>query len=95
MLCDQPLVSTGLINRIAEAYRSGTQGIVACQYAGTVGPPALFDRRFLPELANLKGRQGAKRIIQTHRHDALFIPFPGGQVDIDTAAEYARLRPKR
>src|SRR5512137_2027685 len=50
MLCDQPLVTPALIEQLVAAHRQGGATIVACEYAGTVGVPALFDRSVFDEL---------------------------------------------
>lgn len=83
MLCDQPRVSTQLLDSIIENHRSAGKPVVACEYGGTLGVPALFARSLFPELVKLKGDQGAKSVIQKHTTDAIAIPFPDGIFDID------------
>jgi molybdenum cofactor cytidylyltransferase len=88
MLCDQPLVSTGLLDSMINAYVSSGKPIVACEYAGTLGVPALFDRSLFPDLSNLTGDRGAKQIVTQHHGDVYRIPFPGGTVDLDTPSDF-------
>jgi molybdenum cofactor cytidylyltransferase len=92
MLCDQPLVSRELLNTIIGAYRSSGKGIVASEYAGTQGVPALFDRSFFPALLSLNGNTGAKSLITGSPGDVHGIPFPEGSIDIDTPADYRTIR---
>jgi molybdenum cofactor cytidylyltransferase len=95
MLCDQALVTAAALNRLVVAYRSSGKGIVASEYSGTVGVPALFDRKYFSALAGLSGAAGAKRIMELHESDSLCVPFPEGAVDIDTPEDYWQLRQGR
>jgi molybdenum cofactor cytidylyltransferase len=84
MLADQPLVTTEHLNAIIEAHQTTEKPIVASSYAGTLGVPVLFARRFFPDLQQLAGDTGAKQIIQSHPGEVVSIPFAGGALDIDT-----------
>lgn len=86
MVCDQPLVSAGLLREMIALHRTG-QAIVACRYADTIGVPALFARDYWDELLTLRGDRGAKAIIEVHRDRAEIVEFPGGERDIDTLAD--------
>lgn len=92
MLCDQPHVSAALIDALIAAYRQTVSPLVASEYGGTLGVPALFDRSLFSELSLLNGAEGAKQILQRHRAQAIGIPFPKGTVDIDTPEDYLRLK---
>lgn len=91
LLCDQPLITTELLNTITTTFRSTTKLIVASNYAGTLGVPVLFARRLFPQLTGLTGDKGAKHIIQKYRDEAVSVPFPGGEVDIDSQSDLAQL----
>ena len=91
MLCDQPLVSVTLLDEMVDAYHSSGKPIVACEYGGTVGVPALFDRSLIAELAELRGDNGAKQVIAKRSAEVYRIPFPEGLVDIDTMSDYQSL----
>lgn len=84
VLCDQPHVSTELLNKIIDLHLSKGSPIVACEYGDSLGVPALFEKRFFPELMSIAGDRGAKQIILKHRSKVAFVPFPKGTVDIDT-----------
>ncbi len=84
MLCDQPLATSEILNRIIEAHQTSTKPIIASEYANTLGVPALFAKSLFPELLNLQGDRGAKQIIQSYSNDVASVPFPGGAVDINT-----------
>jgi len=92
MLCDQPFVTAELLNElIAKMERSG-KPIIASTYNGILGVPALFHKSIFPELLELQGDVGARIVIQRHMDETEVIPFPNGEVDIDTPADEARLR---
>ncbi|MEO1297146.1 MAG: nucleotidyltransferase family protein [Cyanobacteria bacterium J06636_16] len=88
LTCDQPLISTDLIEQLIALYDKSNQPIIASQYGGITGIPVLFDRSFYSELLLLQGDRGAKKIIQKHRDLVATIEFPEGEIDLDTFAEY-------
>ena len=91
-VCDQPFLSPEIINHLVAAYHSTEQPIVACQYAGTLGVPALFNHIFFSELSALKETGGAKHLIKKHFQEVFPIPFPLGAIDIDTPKDYQQLK---
>ncbi|MFC4871628.1 nucleotidyltransferase family protein [Negadavirga shengliensis] len=92
MLSDQPFVDTPLLNRlIAEKEKSG-KGIVACTYQKTSGVPVLFGSQYFPILEQLKGHEGAKKVLSAHAADIHPLAFEKGGVDIDTQADFEALK---
>lgn len=91
MTCDQPLLTPEILKQIVATFAATRPPAVACEYAGTVGVPALFDRLLFGELRALDGDQGAKRILQRHLERTARIPFEPGGLDIDTPDDVARL----
>ena len=91
LLCDQPHVAADLISRLVDAYRTTGSPIVASAYGGDFGAPALFAKALFAELTQLEGAAGAKQVIKRHAAAAHFLPFPGGEVDVDTPDDYSRL----
>ena len=87
-VCDQPFVAAPVLEALATAYRSSGKGIVASEYGGTLGVPALFAREHFAELAELLGAVGAKQVIAAHASDVVRVPFPEGMIDIDTSEDY-------
>lgn len=98
MLCDQPLVTSGLLRLMVDAYQSSGASVVASEYeAGegrTLGVPALFSRALFPELMELRGAEGARRIIKRHATKATIIAAPAAAFDVDTPDDYRALRDK-
>ncbi|KAA5540358.1 nucleotidyltransferase family protein [Adhaeribacter rhizoryzae] len=95
MVCDQPFVTTALLNDIVEQKRLHGHGIIACSYHNTLGTPALFDKQFFPELLALKGQEGAKKLLFRHAAVVTPITFPLGTFDIDTPQDYEDLQQHR
>jgi molybdenum cofactor cytidylyltransferase len=91
-LCDQPFVSSQTLDRMIETYRVTGQPIIASEYSGTLGVPALFSRNLFSELMALKSTEGAKKLIKKHIQEAFRVPFPEGEIDIDTPNDYERLQ---
>ena len=91
MVCDQPHVDEKLLRSLKETKQSSNKTIVACSYKDTVGVPALFDRIHFPELLALKGDEGGKKVLLNHPDSVAVVPFPAGEIDIDTAADYEAL----
>jgi molybdenum cofactor cytidylyltransferase len=92
MVCDQPFVTPGIIARLVAAHLETGRSIVASRYGGSYGVPALFGSVHFAELTTLKGAAGAKQIIQKHLRKVHLLSFPGGQTDIDTPDDFARLQ---
>jgi molybdenum cofactor cytidylyltransferase len=92
MVCDQPYTSRTVIDDLMAAYRDTGKSIIACAYGATVGTPVLFDRKFFPDLLQLQGDTGAKKLVLQHPEELITVPFPGGITDIDTAADYETLQ---
>jgi molybdenum cofactor cytidylyltransferase len=91
MVCDQPHVDGSLLRKLLDAKLTTNQPIVACSYSDTIGVPALFGKSLFPELLSLKGEEGGKKVLLKHKDSVAAIPFPSGEIDIDTAADYDEL----
>ena len=90
LVTDQPRLSHAILAEIAAAYRTGGAALVASRYAsGAVGVPALFARRYFPELIRLAGDRGARALFARHRDHLVTVAFPDGDLDIDTPAAAA------
>ena len=91
LLCDQPHVTAQVISDLVAAHRATGRPVVASAYGGSFGAPALFGRALFVELAQLEGAAGAKQVIKRYAVEAHFLPFPGGEVDVDTPDDFSRL----
>ena len=88
-LCDQPLVTSDILNELTAF---AAEGLAAAEYDGTIGVPALFGKQFFPELMALSGKEGAKKILLRNVANVRRVKCPEAGMDIDTAEDIARLR---
>ena len=89
-VCDQPFVTNSIFeNLIIESNKKG-KGIAAAAYSETLGTPVLFHQKFFQELQELKGQEGAKKLLKKYTEDVVSIPFEKGNIDIDTEEDYLK-----
>jgi len=83
VLADQAAVTTEDLRRLAGAWRRNPSSIVAAQYAGRVGVPAIFPRWCFRELNELRGDRGAQSLLQRHVDRVVRLAMPSAELDID------------
>lgn len=89
MLCDQPFVNTELLNQLVQFKTD--EAIIASAYQNTIGAPVLFGKNRFPQLQQLQGQEGAKKLLMQYPDEVTTVPFEKGAVDIDTPADYQKL----
>ena len=92
MVCDQPHISSLVLDELITTQQKTTKQIVTCNYGESIGPPALFHKKYFRELMELKGDIGARIIIQQNMSDVATVLFPEGKIDIDTKEDYEALK---
>jgi len=94
ILGDQPLVSAGVIDALAEKYRQQKAPFVIPTYRGKRGNPVLIDRAVFPRLESLEGDVGARVLFDEYIHDLREIEMGDEHIafDVDTLDDYARLK---
>ncbi len=90
MLCDQPFVTPALLNQFIAVYQETASPIVAAAYNDLLGVPALFAHGTFYKLLALQGDKGARAIIPDYQELIQSIPFPKGDIDIDTPEDYQK-----
>lgn len=95
MVADQPFVTADLLNDLIGLNKKEQRSIVASKYGTTFGTPVLFARRFFPELLELTGDVGAKSLVRKYMSETAFVPFPKGDIDIDTLEDYQKISEKK
>lgn len=91
LLADQPLVAAYHLKEMSRLLQNGSAKIVAAEYNGTLGVPALFRREMFQQLLSLPPEAGARLLL---RHESLHItayPLPEAALDIDTPEDFAAL----
>lgn len=91
LLADQPLIDTAYLNEMMAAFASDQRQIVATAYGNRAGVPALFSEDYFKELTKLDDDFGAKKILDSHKKDALILNLGQKTVDIDTKSDYENL----
>jgi molybdenum cofactor cytidylyltransferase len=90
-LCDQPLVTSQLLAELVKRSQLTGALIVAAEYNGTHGVPALFARSVFPALRELHGAAGARQIIAAQGSVVETIRFEDAALDVDTRDQYEEL----
>lgn len=90
-VCDQPFLSVDTIAQLIDAYHYTHQPIIASEYAGTLGVPALFSRHLFSELTALNAAEGARKVIKKYQEKVVQVSFPEGEFDLDTPQDYERI----
>jgi molybdenum cofactor cytidylyltransferase len=92
LLGDMPRIEASDLDRLIAAFVPGA--IVVPVHEGRQGNPVLWPRACFPELMQLEGDAGAKRLIAAHRDAVHEVEMGTGRIfaDIDTPEELQRLR---
>ena len=93
-VCDQPYLSSEVFIEMLKLADYSSKEIIAAKYAGTIGVPVLFSKKYFKKLLHLSGEQGAKKIIQQNMDDVNIFTFDEGAIDIDTPSDYENLKTK-
>lgn len=90
LLCDQPAVTGDDLDALVAAWRVEPALITAAGFSDRLGPPVIIPRAFWPQLAALRGDQGARSLLEWHaEHTA--VAMPHAALDVDTPEDLARL----
>ena len=92
MLADQPAVTADDLRRLVNTWLRQPNCIVAAQYAGTAGVPAIFPREDFAALSTLRGDAGARALLQRAGDRLVRVPLPSAAIDIDTPEDLAKLQ---
>lgn len=87
---DQPYITSDVINRVIEAYKSSGKGIVIPVYNGKRGHPLLIDRKYWNYIEKLEMSEGLRALAYKFSEDVLEVETecPGILRDFDTYEEY-------
>ena|SRR5947209_8126444 len=73
LLCDQPLITSRLINDLIDRCQETRALICAPVVNGKRGNPVIFDRTLFRELAELTGDQGGRALFEKYRSQTTFL----------------------
>jgi len=94
-LADHPWLTSETVDRLIDAYRGTSKGIVCPTYRGMRGHPVIFNgERYRGPLSKMRGDIGGRPLIEGHRDDLLEVPVdsPGVIRDIDFWEDYHKAR---
>ena len=66
LLCDQPAVNGDDLDALIAEWRIEPELIAAAGFNDRLGPPVIIPRAFWPQLAALRGDQGARSLLEWH-----------------------------
>jgi molybdenum cofactor cytidylyltransferase len=90
-LADQPQIPPALPRALIEAHRTGEAQIIAPLADGRRANPVLFDASLFTELMAVEGDQGGRALFSKYSPQYLEWVDAVVALDVDTAADYARL----
>ncbi len=89
LLGDQPLVGLGELELLLAAIHRESDAVIASRYPDGAGVPAYFPARTFSELQDLKGDQGARKVLSNLSHTV--VDLGDVLMDIDTPEQWLRL----
>ncbi len=89
---DQPLVTPAHLKEMRKLLNTGRAAVVAAEYGGTLGVPALFRRNLTSRLLSIPAHAGAKSVLTDPILKIAAFPLPEAATDIDTPQELASLK---
>jgi molybdenum cofactor cytidylyltransferase len=84
---DQAGVTSADLQRLTDMWRRSPRSIVAAQYGGSYGVPAVFPRAEFAALLRLRGAQGAEVVLRSPTAELIGVPMPSAATDIDRPGE--------
>jgi molybdenum cofactor cytidylyltransferase len=91
LLGDQVAVTADDLKRLIDAWKGEESMIAASVYDQRVGVPAIFPRFCFSELSELRGDQGARKILERNSYRLIRVPMPNAAIDLDTPEDLAML----
>jgi molybdenum cofactor cytidylyltransferase len=89
-LVDNPFLTTDVVNRVIQAFRTGQNSIVIPTWRSRRGHPALFARAVFKELLNAPADEGARAVVNADPRRVLEVDVrdPAILIGIDTPDDY-------
>jgi molybdenum cofactor cytidylyltransferase len=93
LVCDQPFLSKDHILELKTVFNSNPLKAVASSYAQTFGVPAILSAAVFSKNFEWHNSLGAKPLLKQIPPDEIeFVPFPKGEIDIDTVEDWDNLQ---
>jgi len=93
-MCDQPLISATLINKVIWNFEEKSSLALRPTYNGMPGHPVIFSYSLISELKALQGDEGARQVLKNLGNKVDYLPVQDEAVilDIDTPQSYEKLK---
>lgn len=88
LLGDQPFVTKDYLEKMRNHFDKNTTSIIASEFNGSLGVPALFPSEYFDELSTLNGDVGAKKIVLKYSDKLIKLAANDYVTDIDTISDY-------
>lgn len=92
ILADQYAIEPGDLRRLARAWSREPSRAAAAAADGRPAAPAILPRHWFPQVLNLCGDEGARRLLRDASPPAALVPMPGAAVDLDVRQELGAFR---
>jgi len=94
LLCDQWRVDQEDLQRLVETWQSDTNRIVVAETGTYCGPPVIFPSSCFPALVQLKGKQGARSVLESRPELISRVTMKNAVFDLDTPSQLEALSRK-
>lgn len=91
LLCDQPYITTEIIDNFIAEYRRIRPLAIASEYNGVIGVPALFSRDMFDQIMKLKGDRGARELIIAAGEKVKRVSLPEAAFEVDSPSDLTSL----
>jgi molybdenum cofactor cytidylyltransferase len=93
LLGDQPLITARIIDTLINVWRTTGKRIVVPLYDGKRGNPILFAASLFPELLEVSGDEGGRRIVERYRPELQTVELGDAMAsyDVDTWEAYQQV----
>lgn len=90
-LADQPHVTAEVLRQLTQSFAAGHR-LVAAEYQGVLGVPAVFGKEYFDDLDRLSGDAGAGSWLRARASEVTSVAVSGAALDIDTEGDVQKLR---
>lgn len=88
---DQVAVTADDLKRLVAAWKDQDNVVAAASYRQGADLPAIFPRMCFGDLAELRGEQGVRVVIERNAFRLVRVPMPNAAVELDTPEDLAAL----
>lgn len=92
LLCDQPQITSEIVNGIKDRYIQNNNDIVVMSVNGKLIPPILFNPKCIPGIRELSGDRGGRFLIENYNYDVVLQKDNNLLLDIDTKEDYTKIK---